>query len=159
MDTLSSIATQILVWNLRLVPLALYCGSLCFKFHSLWNIWWRFVMHSLKGRLDINIRMFVLLFLFSNYISFTDSGNSVHGQRWWSSQYGGWTQSCLTRHLNSPFIILLILTCSFSWFQLKNTLHELEECRHSLNTCLEENAKLNRLEKLAFLFSPLYWHP
>ncbi|RXH88151.1 hypothetical protein DVH24_042222 [Malus domestica] len=28
--------------------------------------------------------------------------------------------------------------------ELKNTLCELEECRRSLNTCLEENAKLNR---------------
>ncbi|KAM2008253.1 hypothetical protein EV1_003075 [Malus domestica] len=28
--------------------------------------------------------------------------------------------------------------------ELKNTLRELEECRRSLNTCLEENAKLNR---------------
>ncbi|KAB2602968.1 phragmoplast orienting kinesin 2-like [Pyrus ussuriensis x Pyrus communis] len=28
--------------------------------------------------------------------------------------------------------------------ELKNTVHELEECRRSLNTCLEENEKLNR---------------
>ncbi|KAL1180314.1 hypothetical protein V6Z11_A03G222400 [Gossypium hirsutum] len=28
--------------------------------------------------------------------------------------------------------------------ELKNTLNELEECRHNLNSCLEENAKLSR---------------
>ncbi|KAM1457400.1 hypothetical protein ACFX13_035441 [Malus domestica] len=28
--------------------------------------------------------------------------------------------------------------------KLKNTVHELEECRRSLNTCLKENEKLNR---------------
>lgn len=32
----------------------------------------------------------------------------------------------------------------FSSFQLKNTVNELESCKHKLNACLEENAKLSR---------------
>lgn len=54
--------------------------------------------------------------------------------------------------LNSRFVILLILTYLVSWFQLKNTLHELEECRRNLNNCMEDNAKLSRLEDCVLLF-------
>lgn len=39
------------------------------------------------------------------------------------------------------------LICIFM-FQLKKTLHELEECRTNLNCCLEKNEKLSRLVTL-----------
>lgn len=43
----------------------------------------------------------------------------------------------------------------WSLFKLNKTLNELEECRHNLNSCLEENAKLSRLDNLVFFSAKL----
>lgn len=102
--------------------------------------------------------MVCLIIIFWLLIFSIETGSHVHQQRKWFPQSGG-CQSHLSilQDIHISPSLFFSFPCIWFSFQLKDTREELDECRRSLNACLEDNSKLSRWENLFLLFSQISW--